>query len=131
MRNPRGEGLQSGYILFNNVENATKALETLQGTQTPKGETLNLAYARAQKKAVKCRRLYYSGCNGDESEILTIFQQFSKSIIEVCVCMLLTLFNFCTKNSHRVTLNSEGFQRRIWFYSFRQSHERYKSVGDP
>jgi RNA recognition motif-containing protein len=39
----------SGFIRFNNIENATKALETLNGTQTPNGENLVLEYARAPK----------------------------------------------------------------------------------
>ena len=38
-------------------------------------------------------RLYFSGYAGDESEIRTIFQQFSDSIVGIHQCMLFTLFD--------------------------------------
>jgi hypothetical protein len=38
-------------------------------------------------------KLYYSGCSGDVSKIMTIFQQFNESILEVSLCMLFTLSN--------------------------------------
>jgi hypothetical protein len=64
-------------------------------------------------------KLFYSGC--DESEIETIFQQFSNSIISNHSCMLFTLSDSCTNNSHEVTLNSEGSpdrgMRPSWFHS--------------
>ena len=46
-----------------------------------------------KQNAVPSYKLFYSGCNCDESEILAIFQQFSESILKVFRCMLFTLSN--------------------------------------
>lgn len=54
MKNPRtGEPTKAGFVGFNSVETATKALEVLNGTQTPNGESLALSYARAMRSKVK------------------------------------------------------------------------------
>jgi hypothetical protein len=55
---------------------------------------LRIEYSADRKPVTDpSNKLYFSGCSSDESEIRTIFQQFSESILEVFVCMLFTLSN--------------------------------------
>jgi hypothetical protein len=55
---------------------------------------LRLEYSQGRKPATDpFNKLHFSGCSGDESEVRTIFQQFSESILEVSLCMLFTLSN--------------------------------------
>ncbi|KAF8809824.1 RNA-binding domain-containing protein [Phlegmacium glaucopus] len=50
LRNPQtGERNPSGFLKFSSTEAATDALEALNGTQTPEGDTLTLSYARPRR----------------------------------------------------------------------------------
>lgn len=39
----------AGFVKFSSIETATEALEALNGSQTPEGETLAVSYARPRK----------------------------------------------------------------------------------
>ena len=135
MNDRQGKPRGSGFIRFNNVENATKALETLKDTQTPKGETLDLAYARDPNRrklaSAPTSRLNYLGCSSNILEIMTIFQQFSESIMEVNTCMLFTLSNSVPRSLtelHCIVKNPDGERLDSGFIRFKDTENAKKAL---
>lgn len=64
------------------------------------GRDLRLDFAvgigAAQSNIEPNRKLYFSGFNGDETELRTIFRDYSQHISDVHQCMLFTLSDFVT-----------------------------------
>jgi len=50
-----GKRAHNGFVNFNSIEAATKAMEALNGTQTPNGETLTVTYARPLRPKSRVR----------------------------------------------------------------------------
>lgn len=99
MRDPRtGKPGQSGFVTFNSIENATLAMEAVDGTKAPNGENLTVAYAHGLRSKLENDKLhYFVYAPSEESEIRSIFQKFNDSIVEVNQCMLFILSNFVRK----------------------------------
>lgn len=75
-------------------------MQAINGTQTAKGETIIVNFAKPPKLDVNKpgnhkpnEKLFFKGYVGDASEIRTLFQEFSDSIKDVTMCMLFTFYD--------------------------------------
>jgi hypothetical protein len=103
VNNRNGDHSGSGFVRFNNIETATAAKQAINGTQTAKGETIIVNFAKPPKLDVgkpgnhkPNERLYFRGVVGDVSEIRILFQAFSDSIKDITLCMLFTFYDSVT-----------------------------------
>lgn len=87
-----------GFVIFDSTESATAAMQALDGTQTAKGEKILVEYSKPLHKGSVSdkpnERLFFTGCTGSVSEVVTIFQEFGASVKEVNLCMLFTLSDY-------------------------------------
>jgi RNA recognition motif-containing protein len=96
--NQEGRPRGIAHVDFENLDSAVAAVESSQQEAIHVGgRDLRLDFSDGQKgKAANPPnvKLYFQGCSGDESDIRTIFQQFSNSIVDIHLCMLFTLSDF-------------------------------------
>lgn len=93
-------GYGKGLVLFDSIESATAAMRALDGTRTANDQKLTVEYAKPDDVSKEVsgpnERLFFAGCTGEESEIRTVFQEYSDSIKEISLCMLFTLSDSVT-----------------------------------
>jgi len=102
LKDPRTNKLgPSGFIGFNSVENATIAMEALDGAEAPNGGFISLAYARGMKNKHENDKLHYFvyAPPSEESEIRSIFQKYDESIVNVLQLKTPLRNGFVTFNS--------------------------------
>ena len=97
----------SVQITFASKDIAVAAMASLAQKPVQIGDrVVRVEYAKHNDVFDPHHILFYSDCPGDDSEIKTIFRQFSEFIVSVYRSMLFILSNY-TNNSHVVSLNSE------------------------